>query len=291
MREERGCRKLGLQSAMEYLMTYGWAILIISVVLGALFQLGVFSGSSLAPKAQPGACKIIRPNGPGTTTFISLAGVCTGQLPTFIDSFDGSSSTVTVPIQLSSANSFTESVWVYGTATSGLPEILSTYVGGGSWGELFGEVAYLNKLSVYIHGCGGYCAVTTTNTMSVNAWHYVVGEYDSAGSTLSIYMDGIPQGTNTVSSPSSTIANDIFIGNNLGGNSYWKGLISNVQFYNTSLSAAEVQGLYAEGIGGAPMRLQSLVGWWPLNGDTNDYGGNGNNGVPTNVMFTSQYGK
>jgi hypothetical protein len=29
---------------MEYLMTYGWAILIIAVVLGALFSLGVFNG-------------------------------------------------------------------------------------------------------------------------------------------------------------------------------------------------------------------------------------------------------
>ena len=38
---------LKAQSAMEYLMTYGWAILIISVVLGALFCLGVFSGASL----------------------------------------------------------------------------------------------------------------------------------------------------------------------------------------------------------------------------------------------------
>ncbi len=35
------------QSAMEYLMTYGWAILIIAVVLGALFSLGVFSGGNL----------------------------------------------------------------------------------------------------------------------------------------------------------------------------------------------------------------------------------------------------
>ncbi|MEM3482827.1 MAG: hypothetical protein QW091_01300, partial [Candidatus Micrarchaeaceae archaeon] len=34
------------QSAMEYLMTYGWAILIIAVVLGALFSLGLFSASS-----------------------------------------------------------------------------------------------------------------------------------------------------------------------------------------------------------------------------------------------------
>jgi hypothetical protein len=40
-------RAMRAQSAMEYLMTYGWAILIIAVVLGALFSLGVFSSSSL----------------------------------------------------------------------------------------------------------------------------------------------------------------------------------------------------------------------------------------------------
>ena len=33
------------QSAMEYLMTYGWAILIILIAIGALFYLGVFSPS------------------------------------------------------------------------------------------------------------------------------------------------------------------------------------------------------------------------------------------------------
>ena len=35
------------QSAMEYLMTYGWAILIISVVLASLFSLGVFNAGAL----------------------------------------------------------------------------------------------------------------------------------------------------------------------------------------------------------------------------------------------------
>ncbi len=34
------------QSAMEYLMTYGWAILIIAIVLAALYVLGVFNGST-----------------------------------------------------------------------------------------------------------------------------------------------------------------------------------------------------------------------------------------------------
>ncbi len=34
------------QSAMEYLMTYGWAILIIGIVLVALFALGIFNTGS-----------------------------------------------------------------------------------------------------------------------------------------------------------------------------------------------------------------------------------------------------
>ncbi|MGC8648572.1 MAG: hypothetical protein ACP5SJ_03745, partial [Candidatus Micrarchaeia archaeon] len=55
----------------------------------------------------------------------------------------------------------------------------------------------------------------------------------------------------------------------------------------TSLPTSEIQALYQEGIGGAPIDLQNLVGWWPLNGNANDYSGNGNNGAPTNVIFTS----
>ena len=43
--------KFRLQSAMEYLMTYCWAILIIAVTLGALAFLGVFSGTGLLPTA------------------------------------------------------------------------------------------------------------------------------------------------------------------------------------------------------------------------------------------------
>ncbi len=40
---------------MEFLMTYGWAILIVIVAIGALFFLGVFSGSA------PNACTIGAP--------------------------------------------------------------------------------------------------------------------------------------------------------------------------------------------------------------------------------------
>jgi hypothetical protein len=41
-------KRVKAQSAMEYLMTYGWAILIIAVVLASLFSLGVFNSASLS---------------------------------------------------------------------------------------------------------------------------------------------------------------------------------------------------------------------------------------------------
>ena len=72
------------QSAMEYLMTYGWAILIIAVVLVALFQMGVFNSANFAPKAQPGSCQVFR-----TTAATSLEGTCNNELPQYVALFKG----------------------------------------------------------------------------------------------------------------------------------------------------------------------------------------------------------
>ncbi|RLJ03536.1 MAG: hypothetical protein DRP11_00355 [Candidatus Aenigmatarchaeota archaeon] len=46
------------QTAMEYLMTYGWAILIILVVGGVLYYYGVFSPSTLVGESKTGFSKI-----------------------------------------------------------------------------------------------------------------------------------------------------------------------------------------------------------------------------------------
>ena len=61
------------QSAMEYLMTYGWAILIIAVVLGALFALGIFSGTTSGSSCNAAVgffCQnpVLLPNGNLTVT-------------------------------------------------------------------------------------------------------------------------------------------------------------------------------------------------------------------------------
>ena len=63
---------------------------------------------------------------------------------------------------------------------------------------------------------------------------------------------------------------------------------ANVQFYNATLSQTEIQGMYTLGIGGAPINLQYLVGWWPLNGNENDYSGNNNNGNPSSAAYIGE---
>ena len=71
---------------MEYLMTYGWALLIITVVLGIFYQIGFFTPSSLTVKLPPGACKVFR-----TTAATNLVGQCSGLLPKYVAQFNGQS--------------------------------------------------------------------------------------------------------------------------------------------------------------------------------------------------------
>jgi hypothetical protein len=69
----------------------------------------------------------------------------------------------------------------------------------------------------------------------------------------------------------------------------FQGSIANIQVYNATLSPSGINALYREGIGGAPIQLQNLVAWWPLNGNANDYSGNNYNGAATNVIFTTTW--
>jgi hypothetical protein len=75
-----------LQAAMEYLMTYGWAILIIALALGVLYSLGVLNPSRL----KPVMCMLPAPFGCQVQSFSSSTGKLTITLA------QGSGSTYTI---------------------------------------------------------------------------------------------------------------------------------------------------------------------------------------------------
>ena len=283
---------------MEYLMTYGWAILIIAVVLGALYYLGVFNSATSGPRAQPGSCKVIRPNGPGTTTFITLTGVCSGQLPMFVGSFNGLAAAQSINVAnapvLDPSSAVAWSAWVYLT---GFPQCCPGIIGKGSSTPKtiqFGLwVGTNNRFNMYASDGGTVYVLGPTTTIPLNTWVNVVGVIDYVGKTGYLYMNGQLLGQQTWTTGNALItstSSPLRIGNNGDGwGANWAGYISNVQLYNTTLSSGEIQGLYAEGMGGAPIPSPYLVGWWPLNGDANDYSGNSNNGAATSVVFTSTW--
>ncbi len=109
-------------------------------------------------------------------------------------------------------------------------------------------------------------AVTAYLNSSKAAPHAAVGDVGSTGLALRIGARGAP-GT---------------------ANALFPGYIANVQIYNTSLSATQISQLYQEGIASTPVSNAKLVGWWPLDGNANDYSGSGNGGTSVSVQYSQQ---
>ncbi len=124
----------------------------------------------------------------------------------------------------------------------------------------------------------------------LNTWEFV--GFTINGATVTLYADNEVYSGTISYAYNSIAAFPTWIGARGDGicRSCINAQISNIQVYNTSLTAPEVNALYIEGIGGAPIDLQNLIGWWPLNGNANDYSGNGNNGQATNVIYTGSWG-
>ena len=105
------------------------------------------------------------------------------------------------------------------------------------------------------------------------------------GKSVTLYANGqSTSGTILMPNITSGVLN---IGSTDNPGRIFNGSISNVQFYLQVLSPAQISMLYSEGRLGAPVSNESLVGWWPLDGNANDYSGNNNNGVAYNVQWVS----
>jgi hypothetical protein len=284
-----------LQSAMEYLTTYGWAILIIIIVIVALFELNLFNPNTYAPKAAPGACSVTR-NRFGAT----LSGTCISEIPNFVAQFGGAAGGGINAGILPVFSTVTVTAWVLGGTQAATNPAGSTFHDivsdgpdeygtsrGGAYTLLGGE-GKTNEFGFGVNTLNGVY-ITPTSVYQSGTWYFVVGTY--SGANVCLYVNGVPKGCGYASGVfGATTA--LGIGTDIVGgtpNRLYIGSIANVQIYNTSLSSNSIQALYMEGIGGAPINLQNLAGWWPLNDNANDYSGNENNGAATSVFYTASW--
>jgi hypothetical protein len=280
------------QSAMEYLMTYGWSILIISVILGIMFQLGVFSSSSFSVRTPPGACQIVR-----NPVSVSLVGQCSGVLPKYVAG--GFSYSLMSASNMPLLNKFTFVGWINNkpplpgeSGDSIVSSVCGIYTGRGatSWSASFDPCACIYVSNSMNVGCAGYASVAN---LKYGVWYMVATTVDASGNLVDyVYGDGQQQSANyNFGQQIATSITTYWIGayDTQMPNDALNGSIANVQVYNTSLSASDIQMLYSGGIGEPPPFLNNIVAWWPLNGDFKDYSGNGHHiNIATNILFVPQ---
>ncbi|MDE1827794.1 MAG: LamG domain-containing protein [Candidatus Micrarchaeota archaeon] len=152
-----------------------------------------------------------------------------------------------------------------------------------------------NQLVAYVRnslgGTGGGTMPFNSNiVVNNNAWHQV--GLTLSGTQATLYVDGIqgPQTTfygsfNLANTPANQIIRLAGIAPGSGASQY-NGLISDVQVYSTNLTRSQAQQLYQEGIEGPPVPSANVFAWWPLSGNSNDYGLNGiNSTLASNVVY------
>ncbi len=268
------------QSAMEYLMTYGWAILIIAVVLAVLFQLGVFNGSNFGNAATAGSCEVQK-----TSAGSSLVGECQGLVPKFVASFNGAGKvTVTsVSSEPTGSQSRTLTGWIYFTGQPTGGYAMASYGASSTYNAFY---PFVRPTSQFLVTTFGSDLLVSNGGAVPGTWEFVAEAYNGVAEIGYLGISGSVTSASQATT-ATTPQSSFYIGANPTGGNLFVGDIANVQLYNTTLSSAEVTALYQEGIGGAPVNPNYIVGWWPLNGNANDYSGNNNNGAVSGVGFSS----
>jgi hypothetical protein len=191
-------------------------------------------------------------------------------------SFNGANSYVTATIQSNIWHALTLSFWMDPATLVSQQNFLD--VGTGA------SVIEPYSPSNIFHCYTPSADLSSGVTLSTGTWYHLVCAYN--GSKLFAYVNGALKASTALSSYSLT-GNSIFIGSSMTPNYFTQGLFSDVQLYNTTLSAAQVQRLYQEGIAGSPIGNAGLAGWWPLSYTANDFSGNNNVGTPSNVVYNN----
>ncbi len=180
-------------------------------------------------------------------------------------------------------NSMSAFAWVYLNSTSsGIMQKSGSYgMGIGTSGSQ--QLQFVG----YVGTSNGICTAPPFRLLE-DTWYMVGFTYN--GNTISDYVDGsaycsIPMTGNVP----STSANIVF-GGPLDTDGRINGTIAEVQLYNTTLSPLQVHNLYSYGMGLIPVSNAGLFGWWPLDGNSNDYSGLGDMATAANVIYSSPPG-
>jgi hypothetical protein len=189
---------------------------------------------------------------------------------------------------LPAMSSMTVVGWVYTSGVAGA-QAFQGYATAAACGPEWASVSG-TSYSPYWNACA--CAGTNACgtqsaklTIPTNTWMMIAYTANNAAGTttvnaLAFAPNGMlytasATGLSTFTIPSNTW----YIGSYITANGALNGQVTNVQVYANVLTTNQITQLYYEGIQGLPLQVGTLQAWWPLDGDAQDYSGNGYSAV------------
>ena len=199
--------------------------------------------------------------------------------------FDGTSDYMDIPDSTAlETTAFTWSAWLYCTAIDRHNPVVDASRHAGLFQSYHIRVNSDNKIRFASYHAND--ALDSTTVVSADRWYHVVATHESGSDKL--YVNGSLEASGSASNFSITDAANLRIGSSSLFGMYHQGLIDEVSFFNSALSASDVSSIYNRG---APGDISSLnpVGWWRM-GDNDggtgttitDQGSGGNNATLTN---------
>jgi hypothetical protein len=183
---------------------------------------------------------------------------------------------VDVPYQtaLNPNGSFTVELWANPsiTVTDLFCPLASIDLTQNSGNSRLGWVFYqnTNNWQFRIGGLSGYAATLSGGSVQINSWHHLVGVYD--GARASLYVDGaLVAGPTAASGFGPNASQPLRIGATTIPNRTFNGLVDEVAFYNTALSAATIAAHHSAATTnnagyGAQILAANPLGYWHLDG-------------------------
>jgi len=167
--------------------------------------------------------------------------------------FDGVDDHVLIPDSpnLNPTSAITLSTWVFVTGKQGSNRDILTKDGEVGDRQYFLTASNLNKFRAHI-GVPGITEVLDGQTsIDLNRWYFVAMTYD--GSSLKLYVDGLPDGSKAVSGAIITTSQPVRIGGGApAGRSqlHLPGRVDEASIYNRALTGAEIQSIFDAGSAG-----------------------------------------
>ncbi len=189
-------------------------------------------------------------------------------------------------------DSFSVSIW-FSTTDTGNPTFLYTK-SEGAWnnqGFAFRKTG-ADSFKAEINDAGpthNASVFMTLPYLNDGLFHHAAVIVDRDAEQMHLYIDGILRDSDNTALVGSITSTDVLhLGSNDSGGQTFNGPLDEIRFYSVALTPAEVLYLYNNPQGPQSATVipvapsdENLIGYWPLNGSTQDFSGNGNIGTLT----------